>query len=571
MSELDTTPQPHSAEKRQHVDIFSLYIVKSEIESSLNQVEAALNIFMSDQSNIAVLLDSVDLMQQTSNVLKLLKLEGAIELSVMIQQMLVSMTENPNAIDDYQITALSESLMTLTRYLGFVLLQEKLSPQLLLPITNMMHRLLNQPMISDGYFLLNEINEGLIQKNIESLVTPAISAERISEQDRKHLAGLFQTGLNGILQKKSKVTDYIYIQKAVSYIADREPPSSEALYWQLAKQIVLSMSPNTLLTHGRKRILAQMERRIVRKSASMSRLSQTDAIADLLTMTAIAPQNHTTIISKLGLTDKIKPDADILTEKQFLFGPDQSVVHDVSVLVHQSIRQIKEMVDAIVNEEQQDGGLNTLFEALKTLGNTLVLLNLDNVGQDLLEQANTVAKWSNQPSEKDINILMDHLLDSENAVIFMEQKHTPGLTMLPFINLKISLHQLVEARSLIVSESRLDLKKVMDTLLEFLNAEKDPQNIEVMAAVCEAVSGAMAFLNAPRGQAILQSVARYIRENFSTEHDPDPCDIKNLMDAIICVDYVLEGMESQKPAGDLPYGYGENGLANLGYPVKSAA
>ncbi len=571
MSGSNTTHQSPSKQNNQRFDIFSLYIVKSEIESSLNQVEAALNAYMVDQSNTSVLHDSVELMQQATGVLKLLKLDGAIELSMTIQQMLSSMTRNPDSVDDHQITALSEGLMTLTRYLGFVLLQEKLSPQLLLPIINTMNRLLNQPMMSDGQFLIDHIDEASIQSNIESLVTPATLTEKIMDQDRKHLAGLFQTGLTGILQKKPKTTDYIYMQKAVSHIADRESQTTEGLYWQLAKQILLTMSPSTHLTHGRKRILAQMERRIARKSASISRLSQTNAIADLLSMTAIAPQHYEAIVSKLGLSNKIKPDVDVIAEKQFLFGPDQSVVHDVSVLVHESIRHIKEMVDAIVNEEQSHEGLTTLCEALKILGNTLVLLNLNKVGQDFIAQSAAVAKWSEQPNENDINLLMDHLLDSENAIIFMEQGHTPGLLMSPFIHLKISLHQLVEARNLIVSESRLDLTKVMDALLEYLNNEKDPQKIEAMAALCETVSGAMAFLNAPRGQAILQSVARYIRENFNADHHPDSADIENITNTIICIDYILEGLESQKPAGELPYGYGENSLVKLGYPVKTAA
>ncbi len=571
MSGLDTTQQSPSKQNSQHFDTFSLYIVKSEIESSLNQVEAALNIYMSDQSNVLVLLDSTELIQQITGVLKLLKLDGAIELSMVIQQMLVSMTGNPSSVDDHQITALSESLMTLTRYLGFVLLQEKLSPQLLLPITNTMHRLLNQSMISEGQFLLDKIDEGSIQNDIEELLAPATSTEKVIDQDRIHIARLFQTGLNGILQKKSKITDYTYIQKAVSHIADREPKSTEGLYWQLAKQVVMTMGPSSLLTHGRKRILAQMERRIAHKSASISRLSQTHAIADLLTMTAIAPQKHEALISRLGLTGKIKPDADVITEKQFLFGPDQSVVRDVSTLAHQSIHQIKEMVDAIVNEEQQTDGLSNLCEALRALGNTLDLLTLNQAGQGLLAQADAIEDWSEQPSERDINILMDHLLDSENAIIFMEQGHTPGLKMSPFINLKISLHQLVEARNLMVSESRLDLTKTMDALLEYLNCEKDLQKIEVMAATCETVSGAMAFLNDPRGQAILQSVAQYIRASFNAGHHPDPTDIENLTNAIICVDYILEGLESQKPAGELPYDYGESSLAKLGYPVKSAA
>lgn len=571
MSASDTTQQPQSKHNGQYFDISSLHIVKSEIDASLNQVEAALNLYMSDQSNTVGLFDSTEGMQQTHGVLKLLKMDGAIELSEAIHLMLIHISENPDTADDSQITALSESLMTLSRYLEFVLLRETLSPQLLLPITNTMYRLLDKPIISEGQFLLQDVNDGVIQHNITTLVQPATATEKTSDQDRKYLTRLFQTGLSGILQKNPQAIDFMYMQKAVTHIADREPQNAEGLYWQLAKQVVSTMNPTTLLTAGRKRILAQMERRVARKSSSISRLSQTHAIADLLTMTAIAPQKYESIIATLGLTNKIKPDQYLREDKQFLFGPDQSVVHDVSQLAHESIIKIKELVDLIVNEEQQPDGLSNLSEQLKELGNTLELLTLNQAGQGLIEQANLVGKWSKMPNESQINTLMDRLLDSENAIILMEQTHTPGLVMSPFTNLRISLLQLVEARNLIVSESRLDLTSVMHSLLSYLDSEKDMQKIEGMAAICETVSGAMAFLNAPRGQAILQSVAQYINDKFNPDHQPDAQSIANLTDAIVCVDYVLEGLATKKPAGDLPYGYGESSLAKLGYPVKSAA
>ncbi len=571
MSESDTTQKTQSIRDGQHFDISSLYIVKSEIDASLTQVEAALNLYMTDSSNTVGIFDSTEGMQQTTGVLKLLKMDGAVELSDAIRLMLVHISENPDSIDDNQITALSESLMTLSRYLEFVLLRETLSPQLLIPITNVMNRLLNKPIITEGGFLLHDMNDGLIQNNISTLVKPALSTEKTNDKDRKSLLRLFQTGLHGVLQKKPQASDFAYMHKAVAHIADREPQSAEGLYWQLAKQIVSTLTPDTLLTDGRKRILAQMERRIARKSSAISRLSQTTAIADLLTMTAIAPQHYETIIATLGLENKIKSDQEILDDKHFLFGPDQSVVHDVSQLAHQSIIKIKELVDLIVNQEQQPDGLTSLSEQLKELGHALVLLTLDKAGQGLLEQANLVEKWSQHPDESQINSLMDRLLDSENAIILMEQTHTPGLVMSPFTNLKVSLHQLVEARSLIVAESRLDLTNVMHSLLAYLDSEKDLQKIEGIAAVCETVGGAMAFLNAPRGQAILQSAAKYINEKFSPDHQPDAGSIANLTDAIVCVDYILEGLATKKPAGDQPYGYGESSLARLGYPVKTAA
>ncbi len=80
----------------------------------------------------------------------------------------------------------------------------------------------------------------------------------------------------------------------------------------------------------------------------------------------------------------------------------------------------------------------------------------------------------------------------------------------------------------------------------------------------------MAFLNAPRGQAILRAAAQYVHESFEITQ-PSQQSIEYLTDAIACVDYILEGMEKKKPAGESPYHFGELSLAKLGYPVDQIA
>lgn len=571
MSASNNTQDSKSLHHEQHFDISSLHIVKSEIDASINQVEAALNLYMEDHSNTVGLFDSADSIKQVTGILRLMRMDGAIELCDAIHQILAHICDNLDSADDSQITALSEGLMTLSRYLEFVLLRETLSPQLLLPITNKINRLLGKQIVSEGQFLLNHIDDGIIQRNLSTLVKPTAITTRTSDKDRVHLTRLFQTGLSNMLKKKAKSNDFTYMQTAVAHIADREPQSAEGLYWQIAKQVVATFDQDTYLSEGRKRILSQMERRIAKKSDSISRLSQTSAIADVLTLTAISPQSNNETLIALGLDTTIKPDQDIVDHKQFLFGPDQAVVHEVSLLVQENIIKIKELVDLIVNNEQQEDGLSSLSLQLKELGQILEVLTLGKAGKGLVDQSNQVINWPAMPEENQINTLMDRLLDSENAIILMEQTHTPGVVMSPFTNLRVSLQQLFDARNLLVAESRANLTTVMEGLLAYLDNNNDVQKLEGMADICESVAGAMLFLNAPRGHAILQNAANYIKEKFTPEHQPDAGSIAHLTDAIVSVDYVLEGIATKKPAGEQPYGYGETGLAKLGYPVKSAA
>lgn len=565
----NTQPQ-HDA---QYFDISSLYIVKSEIDASLTQVEAALSQFILDQSVTVGLFDTADALTQVSGVLRLLQMDGAVELSDAIQLLIADIANNPDDTDDEKITALSEGLMTLSRYLEFVLLRETLSAHLLLPITNTIRKLLVLPVLTEGYFLQHYVTDDVIRHNAAALIPPA-SSDAHSADVRAHLARMFQAGLNPILQKKAADRDFSLLKKSTALMASQARASIDGLYWQTAAQVVGALTPATSLTDSRKRVLAALERHI----ANANNTPDLHAVADLLAMSAIAPSVTDKTLSALGIAHKVTADTDTLAHKQFLFGPDQEVIQAVSQLVQEEIIQIKQQIDIITNGEQQADTLSTFSNRIKDLGQTLEALTLNYAGQGLVDQANQVLDWPQPPTEEQVHTLMIRLLDSENAMILMEQTHTPGLVMLAFTNLRISLHQLIDARNLVVTESRTDLDVAMASILAYLDNGQDASHMTGVAAICDSVSGAMAFLNEPRAQAILQAAARYARDTFGTSEAPvanakavESAEIAHLIDAIVSVNYVLEGMESKKPAGQRSYGFGEVSLAKLGYPVAKLA
>ncbi len=565
-------PASVNAQNAQYFDISSLYIVKSEIDASLTQVEAALSQFIMDQSVTVGLFDTADALKQVSGILRLLQMDGAVELSEAIQLLLADIANNPDSTDDEKITALSEGLMTLSRYLEFVLLRETLSAHLLLPITNTIRQLLKLPVLTEGHFIQSLVTDDIIRNHAAALIPPA-GSDAHSADVRTRLARMFQTGLNAILQKKPAARDFSLLQKSTALMANQARASIDGLYWQTAAQVVGAISPTTRLTDSRKRVLAALERHLANQHST----PDLHAVADLLAMSAIEPTATGKTLAALDIAHKVTADQETLAHKQFLFGPDQEVIQVVSQLIQEEIIQIKEQIDIITNGEQQADALSTLSTRLKDLGQTLEALTLNYAGQGLLDQAHQVLEWPQPPSEEQVHTLMIRLLDSENAMILMEQTHTPGLVMLAFTNLRISLHQLIDARNLLVSESRTDLDTAMASILAYLDNDQDPSHMTGVGAICEAVSGAMAFLNEPRGQAILQSAARYATDTFGTSEVPvtgksvESKDIAHLIDAIVSVNYVLEGMESKKPAGQRSYGFGEVSLEKLGYPVAKLA
>jgi|GEM_PF-2439229 len=557
-----------------HFDIASLYLVNSEITESLRQIEAALSQYISDPTATVGLSDAVELMQQVHGVLKLLQMNGAIELADAIQLTVRHVTDHPDTPDNEQLTSLSEGLMSLARYLEFVLLHETLSPSLLLPVINTLRTDLGLPKLSEGHWLAAHIDPALAQHPVAQQALQS-SGQSLSPALTQYLKQMFQTGLHAVIQNKAQPQHYQLMARASSYMHSGSKTPLTALYWEIANHVVQSLPETHALSDSRLRVLSKIERHLGQQDAQS--ITHTD-IADILAMTAIRPEATVSTLSALHLTHHLTPDYETLNHKKALFGPDQEVIHTVSQLIHEGIINAKSQIDIITSGNLNIETIAALSNHLLELGQTLEMLNLSYAGQGLTHLATSVGQWQQLPTEEQMNTVMDRLLDCENAIILMEQSHTPGLVMLPFTNLRISLHQLVEARQLMVNESRQCLTTAREAILGYLEQQAStgtatslPASMNDVADHCDTVSGAMVFLNSPRGQAIMKQTAQYLRDTVAAERPMNEDATLCLSDAMACVDYVLEGFQTKKPTGEHPYSVGEHSLAKLGYPVSKAA
>lgn len=544
-------PSPNSQKlTATNFDLPSLHLLRPEIAVTLHDAEMHLSEFNDDSSQAPLLLDSVDTLAQLAKVLRLIQLEEGYELANSLSAGLQKLYDERDQANRDQagkdmIMDVSEGIMTLARYIEFVLLKETIEPSLLLPIINQLHSDLNQPalQLSD---LTGHKNSSIAIANPEQNYQPLKSLGI----DPKKLVEAYRAGLSVALTAQSnqlspKERDKL---KAMQAACEMVSKRTDSLFWHAADAAVSDLAGVLPLSNLQKRALIFIEQQF------NDYLPVNDSrFADLV-------QFASSRDSQLALQVQHKFSANTLNETQltamrrFLFGPDCEATSTLNQLIQQEIDLIKSASDSYarqVNLNSSTDEIDSMAQRLHDLSNVFKTLNLNEVSAALNQQTGKVKTWT-QPTPNDFDELLGTLMMAENAAINLAKSHTPGAVILPVYNQTISLHQIETAHNTLVQESRTAITTIETALNNYLNdTDKDILHITPVPDMMRAISGACLFLNLPRQSQLLKRAATVL-QNLIEQNDCrlSEYQLASIADIVMSADYYLESLETNKPAGN---------------------
>lgn len=544
-------PSPNSQKlTATNFDLPSLHLLRPEIAVTLHDAEMHLSEFNDDSSQAPLLLDSVDTLAQLAKVLRLIQLEEGYELANSLSAGLQKLYDerdqaNRDKAGNDMIMDVSEGIMTLARYIEFVLLKETIEPSLLLPIINQLHSDLNQPalQLSD---LTGHKNSSIAIANPEQNYQPLTSLGI----DPKKLVEAYRAGLSVALTAQSnqlspKERDKL---KAMQAACEMVSKRTDSLFWHAADAAVSDLAGVLPLSNLQKRALIFVEQQF------NDYLPVNDSrFADLV-------QFASSRDSQLALQVQHKFSANTLNETQltamrrFLFGPDCEATSTLNHIIQQEIDLIKSASDNYarqVNLNSSTDEIDSMAQRLHDLSNVFKTLNLNEVSAALTQEIGKVKTWT-QPTPNDFDELLGTLMMAENAAINLAKSHTPGAVTLPVYNQTISLHQIETAHNTLVQESRTAIATIETALNNYLNdADKDILHITPVPDMMRAISGACLFLNLPRQSQLLKRAATVL-QNLIEQSDCrlSEYQLASIADIVMSADYYLESLETNKPAGN---------------------
>lgn len=539
-------PSPNSQKlTATNFDLPSLHLLRPEIAVTLHDAEMHLSEFNDDSSQAPLLLDSVDTLAQLAKVLRLIQLEEGYELANSLSAGLQKLYDERDQPNNDMMMDVSEGIMTLARYIEFVLLKETIEPSLLLPIINQLHSDLNQPALQLSDLTANK-NSSIVIANPEQNYQPLTSLGI----DPKKLVEAYRAGLSVALTAQSnqlspKERDKL---KAMQAACEMVSKRTDSLFWHAADAAVSDLAGALPLSNLQKRALIFVEQQF------NDYLPVNDSrFADLV-------QFASSRDSQLALQVQRKFSANTLDETQlktmrrFLFGPDSEVTSTLNQLIQQEIDLIKSASDSYarqVNLNSSTDEIDSMAQRLHDLSSVFKTLNLNEVSAALTQQTGKVKTWT-QPTPDDFDELLGTLMMAENAAINLAKSHTPGAVILPVYNQTISLHQIETAHNTLVQESRTAIATIETALNDYLNdADKDILHITPVPDIMRAISGACLFLNLPRQSQLLKRAATVLQNLIEQQgRELSEHELASIADIVMSADYYLESLETNKPAGN---------------------
>ncbi|MGP5346194.1 hypothetical protein ACTXLJ_05905 [Psychrobacter celer] len=535
----------------------SLHLLHDEIVVTLKDTETHLSEFNDDNTQAPLLLDSIIVLKQLSGIFKLISLVGAEALNTAIVNGLQRLYDNGDNNDVNLIMDLSEAIMTLDRYVEFVLLTESVEPTLLLPVINKLNAHGQHAPITADYFSAFGSSSVIIaspEKNFQPLHELGLNNELLTDAYRSGLgvALLNQDGtVSADAQQKLNA-----MSAACALIASK----TSSLFWQAAAAATADIAAILPLTLSQKHTLIYLEQQF------QSYLPVMDTrFADLVSFACQRDNKAAQHLREQYAQNRLE-EPQLEQMRRFLFGPNRALTDTLNTMIQTQINTIKEEVDSYARGDSVNSAeMQTakIIEDLAALGSALRLLGLSNAADSLRAAAEEVGRWQ-APSPEDFDRLLLALMHAENATIAMAEMHTPGAIYLPLNNPHISLHQLNTANDTLIQESRTAIANAEQAINDYLaEPERDMLNIQNIPEMMRQVAGAVRFLQLPTSASMLSQLANYIEQRIESGRRIEEGTLACIADVIMAVDHHLDGFEHNRPVSKQALDVGQQSLSQL--------
>lgn len=535
----------------------SLHLLHDEIIVTLKDTETHLSEFNDDNTQAPLLLDSIIVLKQLSRIFKLISLVGAEALNTAIVNGLQRLYDNGDNNDVNLIMDLSEAIMTLDRYVEFVLLTESVEPTLLLPVINKLNAHGQHAPITADYFSAFGSSSVIIanpEKNFQPLHELGLNNELLTDAYRSGLgvALLNQDGtVSADAQQKLNA-----MGAACALIASK----TSSLFWQAAAAATADIAAILPLTLSQKHTLIYLEQQF------QSYLPVMDTrFADLVGFACQRNNKAAQHLREQYAQNRLE-EPQLEQMRRFLFGPNRALIDTLNTMIQTQINTVKEEVDSYARGDSVNSAeMQTakVIEDLAALGSALRLLGLSNAADSLHGAAEEVGRWQ-APSPEDFDRLLLALMHAENATIAMAKMHTPGAIYLPLNNPHISLHQLNTANDTLIQESRTAIANAEQAINDYLaEPERDMLNIQNIPEMMRQVAGAVRFLQLPTPASMLSQLANYIEQRIESGRRIEDGTLACIADVIMAVDHHLDGFEHNRPVSKQALDVGQQSLSQL--------
>lgn len=524
----------------------SLSLVRDELFATMEEAEQSLEHFIIDRNNGGLLQQAVENLKQVRGTLSLIELTGAELLAQEILQLATDIPVGAGEERDSQLTALSNALYVLGRYLESVDASRQEMPELLLPPINALRLAGGQSPLPESFFFSVRLDHPRppVAEAVRDPQTRALEARRLRQ--------MYQVGLMGFIRDTDSLASLKLMGRALARL-DLLFASSPAgrLCWLANAALEAQLDGQLLPRQSRKQLFARVDRELRQLIGNGAYEPPRGLLKELLYLVALAESNGPAAtqvrnifsLSPLPFTDHLIED-----ESERLAGPGQATMRSLSSAIREEMVSLKDLLDLIERQTAPPEAFNTLHSLMGKLAKTLGMVGLSSASSTLHAQLSVVSSWNpdHAPDPQALLKLADAVLYVESMVASLERGERrdtrptiaqPGNAAEAFAN-----HQLTEAWIVVIGEATAGLALAKRAITAYLESDGEKLHLANVPFSLMAVRGGLRFLEQDRAADLIGSCADFIQSQMleGVQMPPEQM-LETLADALTSLEYYLEG------------------------------
>src|SRR6185312_8706260 len=362
----------------------TLDFVGRELNVTLTDARTALENYVEQQGNAALLERCTQELHRVQGVLRVLEIYGAALLAEEMEQvaayLLATAAERKNQAES--LDALMRAMVQLPSYLERVLAGGRDLALVLLPLLNDLRAVRGSALLSEGTLLLLNLKS---DKQAQPVASAPGEPPLTVEQWARRLRARFQVGLIGWIRGE-RIEQNLGILAAVAQkleqIATRQPLFQ---LWWVVGAVIEALQENGLEGGvSIKRLLGLADREIKRLyeqgEARFTQAPPVELLNNLLYYVGRAETSGprvTAVRASFRLSELLPVDESVEQERENLSAPSVKLMQTVAAAIREDLGKVKDVLDIFVRRGAgQPKELAPQVELLRKIGDTLGVLGL---------------------------------------------------------------------------------------------------------------------------------------------------------------------------------------------------
>jgi len=517
----------------------SLRLVKNELANALDQAATQLDAY-AEQGNAEHLRAFLEEVQQIRGTFKMLDFRAG-------ERLCEELAETGRVVRNQEITesslsAFTQAIVFLKRYVDFAVNGEAIAPSLLIPTINLVRRERREKPLPEAYFFLVNLRP--------KLVSPQASGN-LQNFPFRRARQLYQLGLIGLIRGNGRRGPVQVMLRAVRRFEQASRGGASWSFWNVVAGALEALSQDNFeMTPQRLSLLGALDRQVRRIQDTEGR-SFNEKIPDwllkeFLYLVALAePETaHLQELHSLYHIDQEVREQQLAVTRNRLRGPDQSALNSLAEALQEELQSVKDLIDLFERTDISEQNFDELLVSLSRIADTLQIANLAEAADRTRNLEQRLQQTGAQGLQRELTFTADEIIHIEQAMRALTQH---GLDRAALVD-PVSLN---EARIAVLSESMTALTMIKRAVGSYLDSNNDKLHIRNVGKSLIDVAGAMMFLEKEPVYQMLLQLEQFIRKQvLDTDIQPPAGRMEAFADAISAIEYYLDSLNGQSAGAE---------------------